>query len=252
MMRVLSSRYRLGSNNKPLLSAFRVAYSAAPVAVATAIALQIALGTADMLFAPTVASAGVLLLVLGSMITFVVSLAARNERAFLSSALLISAASAVADLPLHRSDAGVLAAVAGAMVLGMIEAGGAALEPRGGGVRLGRPARLHVVWVTAVALGGAVTGWLLLSLQPDVADLGLFALGLGVLAAIGFIVFAGALTGSALGADAGLAGRPAGGSAHGGFSPRGRRAPSRRGRRRARGTRPVPPARRPRSTPSSG
>jgi hypothetical protein len=170
------------------------------------------------------------------------ALVARSEEAFLGSVLLISAASAVADLPLHRSGAGVLAAVGGALVLGLIETGGAVLEPSGGGTRLGRPWRAHVCWVTAVAVGGAGVGWLLLSLEPGLAGLGVVALAFGVLAAVGTVLYAGALTGLALSDD---------GRSAGGISPRGRRAPSRRDRRRARGTKPAPPDRPPRSTPSS-
>jgi hypothetical protein len=130
-----------------------------------------------------------LVLAVASMTTFAVALGARNERAFLTSVLLISAASAFADLPVQRSDAGVFAALGGAVVLGLIEAGGAALEPKGGGTHVGRPARLHVAWVVVVAVGGALAGWLLLSLQP-----------------VGMIVFTGALTGSALRGTAGFAG----------------------------------------------
>ena len=241
MMRSRNTRYPFGSAGEPVVAAFRSAYTAAPVAVSTASALLIALGVADILAATAVATVGVFALVVASLITFTTALGARNERAFLASVLLISAASAFADLPVTRSGAGVLAAVAGATVLGLIEAGGAALEPKGGGTHLGRPARLHVAWVTVVAVGGGATGWLLLSLQPDVAGLGLVALACGVLAAVGIIVFTGALTGSALGS-------PAGASS---LNPPERRAPSRRGRRRARDTRPAPRARPPRSEPSS-
>jgi len=206
VIRPRSIRYRSGPSGVPLFAAFRMAYSAAPVAVSTASALVVALGVADMIVTPTAASAGVLVLAVASMTTFAVALGARNERAFLTSVLLISAASAFADLPVQRSDAGVFAALGGAVVLGLIEAGGAALEPKGGGTHVGRPARLHVAWVVVVAVGGALAGWLLLSLQPDLTDLGLVALGLGVLAAVGMIVFTGALTGSALRGTAGFAG----------------------------------------------
>jgi hypothetical protein len=41
-----------------------------------------------------------------------------------------------------------------------------------------------VLWVALVAAGGAVAGWLLLALQPDMSGLGLAAVGVGVLAAI--------------------------------------------------------------------
>jgi hypothetical protein len=236
MMGGRGSRRRLGPGDTSALAALAVAYSAAPVAVSTASALLLGLGVADVTAASRVATVGVVALVVASMVTFAVALGARGERAFLTSILFISAASAVADLHVQRGDRAVFAAVAGAVVLGVIEAGGAALEPKGGGSRLGRPARLHVAWVVAVAAGGAAAGWLLLSLQPDIADLGLLALGCGVLAAVGLIVFAGALTRSAL-ADA--------------LNSPEQPAPSRRGRRRARGTRRAPPARPARSAPSS-
>jgi hypothetical protein len=243
-MRSQRLRYRAGPRNTPTLATLRLAYSAAPFAVSAASGLLLVLGVADMIAAPAAATAGIFVLAGASIITFAVALEARNERAFLASVLLISAASAFADLPVHRADAAVLAAVAGATVLCIIEAGGAALEPNGGGSNLGRPARLHVAWVAAVAPGGAAAGWLLLSLQPDLDDLGLVALGLGVLAAVGMIVFAGALARSAL-ADA--AGDDAAGSAAGSdFSQPLQRAPSPRGRRLARGTRRAPRGRPPR------
>jgi hypothetical protein len=248
--RTRQTRDAFGWSEAPILATFRVAYSAAPAAVATASALLVALGVADMVLAPVAATAGIFMLVLVAMITLAVALGARSEPAFLASVLLIAGASAFADLPAHRGDAGVIAAIAGAAVLGIIEAGGAALEPSGGGERLGRPGRAHVAWVAMVAVGGAVAGWLLLSLQPDLADLGLVALAFGVLAAVGMIVFAGALTGSVLRDVGGVAGA-GGGRAPGELSPPGRRAPSRRGRRRGRGTRPSPPDHPLRSTPSS-
>jgi hypothetical protein len=257
------SRRRVASGDTSALAALAVAYSAAPVAVSAASGLLVGLGVADVIAASRAATAGVVALVVASMVTFGVALGARGERAFLTSVLFISAASAFADLHVYRGDRTVFAAVAGAIVLGVIEAGGAALEPKGGGSRLGRPARLHVAWVVAVAAGGAAAGWLLVSLQPDVADLGLVALGCGVLAAVGLVVFAGALTGSALGDGAGFVGGsaggplgqgpavPGGGSGAALNSPE-QPAPSRRDRRRARGTRRAPPARPPRSAPSSG
>jgi hypothetical protein len=241
MRRTFGARYADAWSDAPILATFRVAYSAAPAAVATASTLLVALGVADMVLAPIAATAGILILVVVSMITLAVALGARSEPAFLASVLLIAAATAFADLPTHRGDAGVIAAIAGAAVLGIIEAGGAALEPASGGERLGRPGRAHVAWVTAVAVGGAAAGWLLLSLQPDLADLGLVALAFGVLAAVGMIVFAGALTGSVLRDVAGVTDAGRGGTP-GKLSPRGRRALSPRGRRRGRP---------PRSTPSS-
>jgi hypothetical protein len=256
MMRSQRARYALASNDATVLATFRSAYSAAPVAVSTASALLVALGAMDVITASRVATIAVFALVVVSMITFTGALGARNERAFLSAVLLISAASAFADLPLHRSDAAVFAAVAGATVLGLIEAGGAALEPKGGGTHIGRPARLHVAWVVVVGVAGAAAGWLLLSLQSGVADLGLVAVAFGVLAAVGMIVFTGALTGSALGDTGrrarGSSGREAtpvggGGTAGGsGLNPPERRALSRRGRRLARGARRAPRDRPPR------
>jgi hypothetical protein len=241
---------------------FRLAYAAAPTAVVAAIALLLLLGAMDLIFATKVLTAGVVALVVASMVTFAVALASRNERVFLGSVLLVAAASALADLPPQRGDAGVLAAIAGAMVLCLIEAGGSALEPKRGGIHLGRPGRAHVAWVIAVATGGAGAGWLLLSLQDDLGDLGIVALAFGVLAAVGMIVFTGALTGSVLsdaaGAPAGTrllqpvapAGE-AGEALDAGLSPPGLPALSRRDRRRARDTRSEPHGRRPRSTPSS-
>ena len=145
---------------------------------------DLALAAASIGFAQKAMAIAVVPIAMASVITFVVAIAVRSERAFLASVLTLAGACAVADLPVHRNGAAVFASVAGAAVLVFVEAGGAALEPRGAGTRVGRPATTQAVWVGLVAVGGASAGWLLLSLEPEVSDLGLAALGIGVLAAV--------------------------------------------------------------------
>jgi hypothetical protein len=178
----------------PTVPLFRPALAAAPVAVPTAFALVIAVTAASVAFAPKQAAAGVVACGLASTVTLFVALTIRSERAFLASVLLLAGACAVADLPVHRSGAVVFAAVAGAVVLAFAEAGGAALEPVGGGTHVGRPGLRQATWTVALAVGGAVAGWLLLSLEPDLSDLGLAALGVGVVAAICVIALAAGLS----------------------------------------------------------
>jgi small-conductance mechanosensitive channel len=135
---------------------------------------------------------------LASIIPLVVALGARSERAFLGSIVILTGSCVLADLPLHRSGAALFAAIAGAAVLAFVEAGGAALEPKGGGTHVGHPARAHAIWVGLVAIGGAAAGWLLLSVDPELSDLGLAALVLGVLAAVCLIALAAMLAATAI------------------------------------------------------
>jgi len=177
----------------PVLLRFRAAWTAAPLAVSVALALELALAAASTAFAPKTTATAVALISLASIITLVVALGARNERALLASVLTLAGTCAFADLPIHRSGAAAFASIAGAAVLVFVEAAGAALEPKGGGARLSRPGSRHALWVGLVAVGGASAGWLLLSLQPDVSDLGLGALGVGVGAAVCLIALAALL-----------------------------------------------------------
>jgi len=216
----------------------RAAFRAAPLAVITAVAIQIVVWVTDLIWSTPPGVAAILAFGTASAITFTVALAMGNERAFLASVLTLAAASAFADLPVSRAGVTVFAAAAGALVLAFAEAGGSALEPSGTGKQLGRPTGARVAWVAAIAVGGALAGWLLVSVRGGVADLGPLALGVGVAAAVGFIVLAGTLTRSAVTGDAGV-------------SQRALPAPSRRARRRARGTRHVRPGRPSRSAPSS-
>ncbi|MGO8877335.1 MAG: hypothetical protein ACLQNG_16415 [Acidimicrobiales bacterium] len=178
----------------PAIPLFRPALAAAPVAVPTAFALAIVATVASVAFAPKQAVAGVVACGLVSVLTLFVALTIRSERAFLVSVFLLAGACAVADLPVHRSGAVVFAAAAGAAVLAFAEAGGAALEPLGGGTHVGRPGVRQTTWTAAVAVGGAAAGWLLLSLEPDLSGFGLAALGVGVVAAICVIALAASLS----------------------------------------------------------
>jgi hypothetical protein len=177
-------RRRSSSHRPPVAPRFKSAFAAAPAAVSVALVLDVAVAVACVALAPKILTSGVLLLALASLITLAVSLAARSQPAFLASVLTLAAECVIADLPIHRSGAVVFAAAAGAAVLVFAEAGGTALEPKGGGTHVGRPSSRHVLWVALVAAGGAVAGWLLLALQPDMSGLGLAAVGVGVLAAI--------------------------------------------------------------------
>ncbi len=191
-------RWRLPRMRVPITPRLRPALAAAPFAVSLALMCDLALAAASIGFAQKAMAIAVVPIAMASVITFVVAIAVRSERAFLASVLTLAGACAVADLPVHRNGAAVFASVAGAAVLVFVEAGGAALEPRGAGTRVGRPATTQAVWVGLVAVGGASAGWLLLSLQPEVSDLGLAALGIGVLAAVCLIALAAMLAAAAI------------------------------------------------------
>jgi hypothetical protein len=188
----------------------RPALSAAPAAFSLAFGLDVTVIALAMVLAPHAAVAGAALSGVASIITLVVALGMRSERAFLASVLFLAVACAVADLPVHRSGSAAFAAVAGVAVLAFTEAGGAALEPAGGGKRIGTPGRRHVVWVGLVAAGGGSTGWLLLALQPALSGYGLAALGVGVLAAICVLALAATLSRAAVSERAAASERAAG------------------------------------------
>lgn len=254
------------SGRWPLRDRLHAAVQAAPLAVAAAIALEVALLVMDLIWSNPPGDAAIVAFGTASAITFIVGLAMSNERAFLASVLTLATASAFADLPVSRGGATVFAAAAGAIVLAFAEAGGAALEPSGTGKQLGRPTGARVTWAAATAIGGAVAGWLLVSVRAGVAGLGPIALGIGVAAAVGLIVLAGMLTRSAVAADRSAVTEPqpiggrdpladgdrSDGDRLAGVTQLALRAPSRRARRRARGTRLARRARPPRSAPSSG
>jgi hypothetical protein len=181
-----------------IVVAFRSALVAAPVAVSIAFGLQLAVAVSAVAFAAKILTSAVVIVAVASIVTLVVAIGARDDRAYRASVLTLAVTCALADLPIHRSDAIAFAAVAGAVVLAFAEAGGAALEPKGGGKHVGRPAGLHAVWVAVVAAGGGVAGWLLLSLQSDLSGLGLAALGVGVLAAVCMVGLAAVLTTAAI------------------------------------------------------
>jgi hypothetical protein len=178
----------------PLLGAAR---SAAPLATPIAFLADFLLVVAAVAAAPAKLGLTIVLCGAVSMTILAAALALRSDRAFLVSALALGAALALGDLPVHRGDAAVLAAVGGAGLLVFLEAGGVALESTPG-KRLGRPGLRHAGWVVLVAGISAAAGWLLLSLQPDLSDLGLAALVVGVLAGVLlvalFAVLADALT----------------------------------------------------------
>jgi hypothetical protein len=223
------------------------------------VALEVVIWLTDLFWSGAPAIAGILAFGTASVITLTVALAMSNERAFLASVLTLATASAFADLPVNRAGSTVFAAAAGALVLGFAEAGGAALEPSGTGKQLGRPTGARVAWVGAIAVGGGLLGWLIVSVRGGVADLGPLALGIGVAAAVGVILLAGTLTRSAVagGATAGDgSGQRPGASLDGtddlaAVTRLAPPAPSRRARLRGRGTRRAPHGHPPRSTPSS-
>jgi hypothetical protein len=226
----------------PALSDLGAACRAAPISISATFAMAVAAAAADVVWAKPALRAPVILCFAASVITYLVALARRNERAYLVSVVTLSASCALADLPAGKAGAGVFAAIAGAVVLCVAETGAAGLEPGGAGVRLRRPGSARVIWTLEVAVPGAVLGGLLVSFRDDLAGLGLVALGFGVAAAIGVVVLVGALVRTALdgavagdGVVAGDAIVPAGAAP---LSRPVRRVLSRRGRRRARGTKP--------------
>jgi hypothetical protein len=181
-----------------IVVAFGSAARAAPVAVSIAFGLQLAVTVGAVVFAAKILTSAVVIVALVSIVTLVVALGARDDRTYRASVVTLAVACTLADLPIHRADAITFAAVAGGVVLAFAEAGGAALEPKGGGSHVGRPAALHAGWVALVAAGGGVAGWLLLSLRSDLSGLGLAALGIGVLAAVCLVGLAAVLTTAAI------------------------------------------------------
>ncbi|MHB1511519.1 MAG: hypothetical protein ACYCZ8_18625 [Acidimicrobiales bacterium] len=173
-------------------------FAAAPLAVSVALTSDVALSVAAVAFAPRHNALAVAMSGAVSIAALVVALATRGRRAFLTSALALALACALADLPVHRDTGVIFAAIAGGVVVVFAEAVGAALESPDAAKSLGHPGRSQALRAGTVAVLGGAIGWLILSLAPELSDLGLAALGVGVVAAVCVMGLAALLAGSAV------------------------------------------------------
>ncbi len=173
-------------------------FTAAPLAVSVAITTDLALTVAAGAFAPRHQAVAVAMSGAVSTGALVLALATHGRRAFLTCALALALACALADLPVHRGSSATFAAIAGAAMVVFAEAAGAAVEPAGGGRSLGRPGGAQALRAGTVAVIGGAIGWLVLSLRPELSDLGLVALGVGAVSAVGVMALAALLAGSAV------------------------------------------------------
>ncbi len=166
--------------------------------MSVAITADVALTVAAVAFAPRHAAVAVATSGTVSIAALTLALATRGRRAFLTSALALALAGALADLPVHRDTGVIFAAIAGGVVVVFAEAVGAAIESPGAAKSLGHPGRSQALRACTVAVIGGATGWLVLSLAPELSDLGLAALGVGVVAAVCIMGLVALLAGSAV------------------------------------------------------
>jgi hypothetical protein len=175
-------------------------FAAAPLAVSVALTSDVALSVAAVAFAPRHQAVAVAMSGAVSIAALSLALATRGRRAFLTSALASALACELADLPVQRDTGVIFAAITGGVVVVFAEAVGAAIESPGAAKSLGHPGRSQALRASTVAVLGGAIGWLVLSLAPELSDLGLAALGIGVVAAVSIMGLAALLAGRAVSA----------------------------------------------------
>jgi len=134
---------------------------------------------------PSALAPVVLLIVLGGA-GMAASLLLEDDRPLLGSLIGLAVSCALADLPISRHGAAVEAAIAGGLLLVLAEAMGWARAARDATTSRGRPGFRRAAWTGAVAAAGGGLGWGAASLHRDLGGLGVGAIALGALAAVGW------------------------------------------------------------------
>jgi hypothetical protein len=164
-----------------------------PAATAIAAGALMTVAALDIVWAREVALVPVAVLIVLGTAGMAVTLLVGDYRGLQLGLVGLVAATALADLPVGRPDAGVEAVAVGALLVVLTEAVSwtAAARPRLG--RRGRPAARRAIWVGTVALAGAGVGLVADALRHDLGGLGLGALALGALGAVGCVALVAVL-----------------------------------------------------------
>ncbi|MGH9171775.1 MAG: hypothetical protein ACRD0Z_13035 [Acidimicrobiales bacterium] len=177
----------------------KTAFAAAPASSVGSIAMLAALGTLLCIWAHPEERAGCFLLLPAALLSYLVCMASGRREWLPISVTCETIACVLADLPVDRSGAVVVASISGALFLCYVELAANAVSPPKAMHRLHGPALQRALWVTGTAVAGGVLGWLLLSLRNGLGDFGLIALGAGAAAAALVAVMVATLALGALG-----------------------------------------------------